>query len=83
MPMRNFQQERNRQVAQEIHVDSDAIIEQIRPLLANRSPMLQGAVLAELVAIHIGGFNPEARSEMLRALVDTAIQFIALHDPWP
>ena len=42
-----------------------ALIESIKPLLAGRSPDVQGAVLADLTAIWLAGHPPQIRSEML------------------
>jgi hypothetical protein len=82
MIMRNFNRERARQLALERTSQSDALIEQIRPLLAHRNPTLQGCVIAELLAIFIGGHHPTRRQEMLDATVEMAVTMIALHDPW-
>jgi hypothetical protein len=79
---RNFQRERAAQLAKEMSATTDQIIDEIRPLLAGRSPMTQGAIVAELCAIWLGGHRPEIRNELLDVFIDTAVKMIALHDAW-
>jgi len=45
--------------------DVDRIVETIRPLLAGKPPELQGAVLADLLAMFIAGHHPGLREEIL------------------
>jgi hypothetical protein len=53
---------------EKLREDSDAAVEQIKPLLAGKGSLLQGAILADLVAIWIDGHrvedNPEATQEL-------------------
>ena len=53
--------------------ESDAIIDQIRPLLALCVAALQGIVVAELTAIWLAGHQPELR-EQLMVMQDTAVR---------
>ena len=46
---------------------SDALVAQIRPLLAGKAPQLQGIVVAELMAIYIAGHAPELRDDIMKA----------------
>ena len=41
------------------------IVEQIKPLLAGREPSVQGAVLAELLALWLAGHLPSELREVL------------------
>jgi hypothetical protein len=79
---RDFMRERTMQVSRDMVETTDRIIEQIRPLLAGYNPTTQGAVIAELFAIWLGGHRPEIRQDMLKHTVDMAIDMITLHDPW-
>jgi len=45
----------------------DAIVEQIRPLLAGKPAPLQGYVCAELTAIWLAGHHPDFRENLLRS----------------
>jgi hypothetical protein len=53
--------------------DAEAIVERIKPILAGRSPELQGEVLADLLAIwlagHIAPGDPAATCEMREHLL--------------
>jgi hypothetical protein len=74
--------ERKEQLALEMTKTTDRIIEQIRPLLAGHNPATQGAVVAELLAIFLGGHPPGMRQEIYDATVEMAVNMIKLHDPW-
>jgi hypothetical protein len=57
--------------------DVEHLSNRIKPLLAGKSPELQGAVLADLLALFIAGHHPGLREEILllhieavRALVE-------------
>jgi type II secretory pathway predicted ATPase ExeA len=63
------------------------LIDQIRPLLAGMHPVVQGAVLADLLAIFLVGhhsINPalthQAREETLQRLIKTVWDLVPLHD---
>jgi len=47
-----------------------AIADKIKPLLAGRTPEIQGAVLAELLSIFLAGHAPELRPVILRHHLD-------------
>jgi hypothetical protein len=44
----------------------DRIVNRIRPLLAGKPPELQGAVLADLLAMFLAGHHPGLREEILQ-----------------
>lgn len=50
--------------------ESDALIEQIMPLLAGRHPALQGIVVLELLAMWLAGHHPMLRDRMLKLQLD-------------
>lgn len=57
------------------------IVEQIKPMLAGLHPAIQGAVIADLVAIWISGYQPESvRQEILDHMVSTAQQMVPIYD---
>jgi hypothetical protein len=80
--MRDFMHERERQVAMDRVRTTDRIIDQIRPLLAGHNPATQGAVIAELLGIFLGGHAPAMRDEICDATVETAWRMMELHDAW-
>jgi hypothetical protein len=80
--MRNFLKERREQLGKELLPKSEKILAEIKPLLANHGALLQGAVIAELAAIWIGGHAPEIREEMNKIFFETVESMISLHDPW-
>jgi hypothetical protein len=51
--------------------DVEPLVEQIRPILGGKPPELQGAVLADLLAIFIAGHHPLIREEVMREHFDT------------
>jgi hypothetical protein len=51
---------------------SDALVERIKPMLADNSPEVVGATLSQLLAIFIAGHAPPLRDESLRLLVQCA-----------
>lgn len=51
---------------------SDALVEQIRPILAGQSSEVAGATIAQLLAIFVAGHAPPLREAALRLLVDCA-----------
>jgi hypothetical protein len=50
---------------EEMQRQTDALVEAIKPLLANHHPAVMGAALAELTALWIAGHRPGARRQML------------------
>lgn len=52
--------------------ESDALVEQIRPILAGQNPEVVGATLAQLLAIFIAGHAPPLRETAQRLLMDCA-----------
>lgn len=52
---------------------------QIRPLLAGKGSAVQGAILAELVAMYLAGHLPALRKGLLELHVRTACEMIPLH----
>jgi hypothetical protein len=69
--------ERDRAIA------ADTLFQRIRPLFAGYEPEMQGAVLAQLVALWLAGFVSDdaahedaARAELLEDLVGTIQQLI-------
>ena len=55
----------------------EAVVEAIRPLLAGRTPEVQGAVLADLLAIFLAGHHPELREKLLAMHIDGVRNLIA------
>jgi len=47
--------------------EGEALVEEIKPLLAGHNPGAQGAALAELVALYIAGHTPQLREDIMRA----------------
>jgi hypothetical protein len=74
--------ERERQIVVDMVHTTDRIIEQIRPLLAGYNPITQGAIIAELLGIFLGGHAPAIRQEICNATVETAWRMMELHDGW-
>lgn len=56
---------------------ADRIVEAIRPMLAGHPPEVQGAALADLLAIFIAGHHPALREEILAMHIDTVRALIA------
>jgi hypothetical protein len=53
--------------------EQEAIVAAIKPLLAGQEPAIQGAALAELLAIFLAGHHPAAREE-IRAMHISAVR---------
>lgn len=51
---------------------SDALVERMRPILAGQNPEVQGAAIAQLVAIFIAGHAPPMRESARKLLMDCA-----------
>lgn len=64
--------------------DIDAVVDSIRPFLVGRDTGLQGAVLCELVAMHLAGhMGPDAakvRKMLLKLHVETVRRLIPIHE---
>jgi hypothetical protein len=52
------------------------IVLQIKPLLAGKPPALQGAVLADLLAIFLAGHHPTLRGEILQMHIEAVRSLI-------
>ena len=59
-----------------------AVTERIMPLLCGRPPEIQGAILAELTSMWIGGFHPDLRKEMFELHLETTKKLIPENDAW-
>ena len=61
----------------------------IRPLLAGHSPIAQGAVLADLVAMFFAGHHPKRRAMLMEGWMSTVNGLMAVYgkenmpDGWP
>lgn len=69
----------------EQHADTVvALVETIRPILAPHSPEIRGAVLADLMAINLAGFQGQGkhkvRRELLRMHVDAIQHLIKVNE---
>jgi hypothetical protein len=62
--------------------ESDVLCERISPLLAGHAPEVQGAVLAELLALFLAGHQgpAELREEILRMHLDCVRALIPVFD---
>lgn len=56
--------------------DIERLVERIRRLLGGKPPELQGAVLADLLAIFICGHHPLIREEVLRLHIEAVRSLI-------
>lgn len=60
--------------------DVEPIVERIRPLLAGHPPMVQGAVLADLLAIWIAGHivvgKPTRTAEIREAFLERHLELV-------
>lgn len=52
------------------------LVDKIRTVLANKPPAIQGAALAELLAVFIAGHHPDLREQMLTMHVDTVRKLV-------
>jgi hypothetical protein len=55
----------------------DPVVARIRLLLAGLGPEIQGAVLADLLAIFLAGHHPALREEVLAMTIDCARKLVA------
>ncbi|NEI52669.1 hypothetical protein GR217_34185 [Rhizobium leguminosarum] len=58
----------------------EAIVEAIKPHLAGHPVELQGAVIADLMAIFLAGMAPELREEAIEFHVDLVRQLIPVEE---
>lgn len=65
--------------AHELQRRGDVLLDKIAPILRGHDPQLQGFVCAELMAMHIAGWSPEARDEMLASLIGLVECLIPFH----
>jgi hypothetical protein len=56
------------------------IVDAIRPLLAGKDPAIQGAVLADLLAIFLAGHHPELREDILELHIDAVRELIPVNE---
>lgn len=59
--------------------DALRLVDEIKPILAGHSPEMQGAALADLVAMFIAGHHPDLRDEMLKIWLDTVTDLIPIN----
>jgi hypothetical protein len=57
-------------------LEVERVVEKIKPLLAGRSPDVQGAILADLLALYIAGHHPAMREEVMQLTIETARKLI-------
>lgn len=67
------------EAARELQRQGDELVEKITPILAGHDPRLQSFVCAELLAIHISGWEPEARDEMLALVIELVKNLVPFH----
>ena len=82
MQPRDFMQERKAKVRLDTAAAADAIVAKITPALIHRNPAVQAAVIAELMAIFIGGHHPKIRKAAFHSLLTMAFDLTEFHDPW-
>jgi hypothetical protein len=58
----------------------EAVVEQIRAILSGKPPELQGAALADLLAIFLAGHHPKLRDEILRLHIETVRNLIPINE---
>jgi hypothetical protein len=64
---------------EELNRQSDEIVARIKPLLARRHPGVQGAVLADLLAIWLAGHSPSAEEALLANQIDGVRKLVPLY----
>jgi hypothetical protein len=60
--------------------DVGDLVDEIRPFLAGHSPAMQGAALADLVAIWIAGHHPSLRQAMFDMHVQAVPGLVEIND---
>jgi hypothetical protein len=60
--------------------ENEWLVAAIKPLLADRAPGVQGAVLAELVAMFLAGYHPDVRDEMLSLHMTAVRDLVPLYE---
>lgn len=58
------------------------IAQEISPLLAGEAPETQGAVLAELLSMWLGGHRPDLRDAVLEMHIRTVKALTVVNDKW-
>jgi hypothetical protein len=58
--------------------EREAIVAAIKPLLAGHDPGIQGAALAELLALFVAGHPPALRDEILGMHVNAARELVPI-----
>jgi hypothetical protein len=56
------------------------IVEQIKPLLAGQEPNVQGAVLADLLAMWLAGHAPQMREELFAFHVEQVRELVGVNE---
>jgi hypothetical protein len=59
--------------------ESDAIVEQIKPLLAGKHPGVQGVVLCDLLAMWLAGHPLDIEDALIEAHLRNARQLVKLY----
>jgi hypothetical protein len=52
------------------------LVDKIKPFLTGHDPSIQGAALAELLALWLAGHHPDLRHEMLDLHIDTVRELV-------
>jgi hypothetical protein len=55
------------------------LVDRIRPILAGNHPAVQGAVLADLLAMWLAGHPAELREALLALQIDKALQLVPIN----
>jgi len=58
----------------------DALVDEIKPILAGHAPNLVGAVLADLLAIFMAGLHPALREEILEMHIKSVRGLIPINE---
>jgi hypothetical protein len=63
-------------------LQSDALYERIKPMLAGHAPAVQGATLLQLLALFLAGHAPALREELLDLHISAVLDLIPMmeHD---
>jgi len=59
---------------------AEDIVDDIKPILAGHPPDVQGAVIADLLAIFLIGYPPQMREEVLEFHIDAVRELIDVED---
>jgi len=55
------------------------LVDRIRPILAGNHPAVQGAVLADLLALWLAGHPAEFREALMALHIDKALQLVPIN----